>query len=253
MSATINAAGSGVTLGATAAVLVAAGTGYVPTDVIALSDGAATTNGALTVTATQVVTATINAAGSSGTTGAATISSIAAAGTVYVPGDTITLNDSAAVTHGVIKVSTTGVVSATIAAAGTFTGSTGDIYSIRNYRNRNKISSILYSNTWVRNHCSSVYYCSWSYTVNPTTLATEPVYAANLSGAKLDVVMGVATAAITTAGAVASTPSNPVAQTSSSGSGTGATFNLTYSPPRLQEQQEPELSSRQRAFWLAAP
>ena len=42
--------------------------------------------------------------------------------------------------------------------------------------------------------------------------------------------MGVLTATVTTAGLLTALPSNPVAQLSTSGSGLGATFNMTYSP-----------------------
>src|ERR1019366_749 len=69
-----------------------------------------------------------------------------------------------------------------------------------------------------------------SYTVNPAFIATETVWAADLIGGELNVVMGVNTATVTTPGIVASVPSNPVAQASTSGSGTGATFTMTYAP-----------------------
>lgn len=151
-----------------------------------------------------------------------------AAGTGYVPGDYIYPSGGTQTTQAILQVASTKVVSATIAAAGTggtpgaavVTGTTGtgtkftanvtigaggDITSV------NSIAS------------------GGVYTVNPTTLTAEPVTGASLSGAQLSVVMGVNAITITKAG-VFTTTSLTFTQGSTSGSGTGATFNTaTYS------------------------
>lgn len=69
-----------------------------------------------------------------------------------------------------------------------------------------------------------------SYTVNPTAYAAEPVTGAGLSGAVLNLGMGVGTVAILVPGvsaAGAGTYANPVATTG--GSGIGCTLTLTWS------------------------
>ncbi len=146
----------------------------------------------------------------------------------YVPADTITLTDGAPTTHGVLAVATTGVVSATIAAAGTFTGSTGPFTVTGTTGTGTKFtaSCTLTNGSGITAVLSIL--TAGIYTANPTTLTAEPVTAALLTGGQLNIVMGVVSATITTPGIVTTVPTNPVAQTSSSGAGTGATFTLTY-------------------------
>lgn len=146
----------------------------------------------------------------------------------YVPGDTITLADGAPSTHGVLTVVTTGVSAATINAAGTFTGTTGT-YTVTGTTGT---GTLFTAQCTLTNGSGITAVLSISlagaYTVNPTTLTAEPVTAASLTSASLNIKMGVVTASITTPGIVTAVPANPVAQASSSGVGTGATFNLTY-------------------------
>lgn len=146
----------------------------------------------------------------------------------YIPADTITLNDGAPTTHGVLAVATTGVTSATIAAAGTFTGTTGTytVTGTTGTGTKFTASCTLTNGSGITAVLSIL--TAGAYTVNPTTLTSEPVTATNLSTAALNIIMGVVSATITTAGIVTTVPTNPVAQTSSSGAGTGATFTLTY-------------------------
>jgi hypothetical protein len=64
-----------------------------------------------------------------------------------------------------------------------------------------------------------------NYTVNPTSMTSEPVTGGGLTGATVTLTgMGILTATVSTAGGYAVPPLNPVSQASSSGSGTGATF-----------------------------
>lgn len=155
---------------------------------------------------------------------------VAAAGGVaahsYVPANTITLTDGAPSTHGVLAVATTGVVSATVAAGGT-SGTNGTQTVTGTTGTGTKFTA---SVTVAGNAITAVLSITLAgvYTVNPTTLATEPVTGAGLSGAQLNIIMGVVSVTITTAGIVTAVPANPVAQASSSGAGTGATFTLIY-------------------------
>jgi hypothetical protein len=70
------------------------------------------------------------------------------------------------------------------------------------------------------------------YTVNPTILAAEPVSGSKcggtLTGAQLGITMGVRYANLTTRGVNVSLPTNPIAQASTSGSGTGFAATLDY-------------------------
>lgn len=146
----------------------------------------------------------------------------------YIPADTITLTDGAPTTHAVLTVTTTGVSSATINAAGTFTGTTGTFAVTGTTGTGTKFtaSCTLTNGSGITAVLSIL--TAGIYTVNPTTLTAEPVTAANLSTASLNIKMGVVAASVTTAGNVTVVPTNPVVQASSSGVGTGATFTMTY-------------------------
>lgn len=69
-----------------------------------------------------------------------------------------------------------------------------------------------------------------SYTVNPTVLTAEPVTGGGLTGAQLNIKMGVLTAVPNTVdGAYVDTlPTNPISTTNISGTGTGVTFNALW-------------------------
>lgn len=153
---------------------------------------------------------------------------ISAAGTGYAPGNVITLTGGTFTTAATLTVATTKVVSATIAAAGTggtpgaatVTGTTGT---------GTKFQAAV--TIGVGGDITSVDSISLagSYTANPTTIAAEPVTGGGLTGAQLNVVMGVATVNVASAGAYSSLPSNPVSQGSvSPAGGTGATFTMTW-------------------------
>jgi len=145
----------------------------------------------------------------------------------YVPGDTIT-PAGGATTGGsatLLTVKWTKVASATVAAGGsggyngsqTVTGTTGKGIPFK--------ASVTVSGGAIAAVNSSSF--SGYYSQNPTTLTSEPVTGANLTGARLNLKMGVAQVLVTNQGGYSSSPSNPVSQGSTSGSGTGATFNLT--------------------------
>lgn len=153
------------------AVPVAAGTGYVPTEVITLAAGTGTAAKAAVAT-TKVVSATVQAGGASGTPGTQTVTGTTGTGTKFTA--SVTVSGGGAIT-AVLSITTGG-----------------------------------------------------AYTVNPTSIAVEPVTGGGLVGAALTVVMGVNTATINTVGSYSVLPPIPATQASSTGSGTGATLTMTW-------------------------
>jgi hypothetical protein len=143
----------------------------------------------------------------------------------YAPSDTITLAGGTG-TNPILTVTNTKVVSATVAAGGsggddgtqTVTGTTGTGTKFQ--------ASVTVASGAITAVLSIT--VAGDYTVNPTSLTAEPVTGASLTGAQLNVKMGVLTATVSTAGALTALASSPVAQGSTSGAGTGATFSLTY-------------------------
>lgn len=142
----------------------------------------------------------------------------------YAPADTVTLTGGTESSNAVLTVATTQVVSATVAAGGTggttgtqtVTGTTGTGTKFQ--------ASVTVSGGAITAVLSIT--VAGNYTVNPTSLTAEPVTGAGLSGAQLNVKMGVLTATVSTPGSYTVLPTNPVSQGSTSGSGTGATFNI---------------------------
>lgn len=142
----------------------------------------------------------------------------------YAPGNTITLTGGTFSQAAILAVTTTKVVSATVAAGGTG-GSAGTQTVTGTTGTGTKFTA---SVTVAGGAITAVLSITLggSYTVNPTSLTNEPVTGASLSGAQLNVKMGVDTYTISNAGSYSVLPTNPVAQGSTNGSGTGATFNI---------------------------
>lgn len=147
----------------------------------------------------------------------------------YAPADTVTLTGGTAATQAVLTVTATQFVSATANAAGSggttgaciLTGTTGTSLSGLGFLQINATIS-----GGAISAIGSVVNAG-VYTVNPTSLTAEPVTSnCGLTGATLTLKMGVANATVTTQGNYSATPSNPVSQGATSGSGTGATFTL---------------------------
>jgi hypothetical protein len=164
-----------------------------------------------------------------GATGSVVIATAGGSSThSYVPGDTATLTGGTFTTATVLTVATTGVTSATVAAGGT--GGTNGTQTVTGTTGTGtKFTALV---TVAGNAITAVLSITLAgaYTVNPTTLTAEPVTGASLTGATLNLNMGIVSATITTPGVYTVAPTNPVAQGSSSGAGTGATFTLTYAP-----------------------
>ncbi len=148
----------------------------------------------------------------------------------YAPGDTLALPTGAGVvTPALLNVATTQVVSATVAAGGsggtsgtqTVTGTTGTGTKFQ--------ASVTVSGGAITAVLSiSV---AGSYTANPPTPAAEPVTGASLSGAQLNVVLGVGSLTVSMAGVYSAPQTNPITPASTSGSGTGSMVNLTSFTP----------------------
>lgn len=158
------------------------------------------------------------------------------AGSGYAPGDTITLAGGTFTTASTLTVSTTKVVTASLVSAGAgfapgipgstpMTGTTGAGTKVRLSASVDASGTILsVSVTGFGTNSGG------SYTANPTNLSAEPLTHAGLIGAPPTVLltMGVATFTIDDRGLYTATSAS-LTQASTSGSGTGATFNTaTY-------------------------
>lgn len=155
----------------------------------------------------QLTAITINAAGSG----------------VYAPGDVIQLAGGVALRPARVTVSTTKAVSATVAAGGsggtpgtqTVTGTTGTGTKFQ--------ASVTVSGGGAISAVLSITVAG-DYSANPTDPTQEPVTGASLTGARLNVQMGLLTVSITDAG-IFTTTSPTFTQNGTDGDGTGATFS----------------------------
>lgn len=157
----------------------------------------------------------------------ATVSAAAAsaAGTGYVPADTITLAGGDYSQAAVLTVTHTKVITAAVVAGGTggtpgavtITGTTG---TGTKFQATGTITAggILSGALTVT--------VAGDYTVNPTSIAAEPVTGGSLTGTTVILTMGVLTVSVTTAGVYREVPATAT-QGSTSGSGSAATFTLT--------------------------
>jgi hypothetical protein len=155
---------------------------------------------------------------------------VSAAGTGYIPFSTITLSPGSgtASTNAVARITSTQVVSATVAAGGsggttgtqTVTGTTGfgTKFTASVTVSGGAITAVLSISA------------GGKYTVNPSVLTAEPVTGASLAGAQLNVVMGVNAVNVYTPGvySIVDIGAGDLTQSSTSGSGTGATFTGTF-------------------------
>lgn len=164
--------------------------------------------------------------------------SLGAAGTGYAPGDVSTLSGGTFTTAGTIGIVATQVISATVAAGGgscangasqTVTGTTGT---------GTKFQALVTvsGNAIIAVNSISV---AGVYTVNPTVLTAEPVTGVSCSGSQLSVVMGALVGIVQQGGVYSAAPafasagpppSWTLSEASSTGLGTGATWNVAFAP-----------------------
>ena len=240
----------------TGAITVTAGGGYTVNPTTGYYASAATVNAA-GVTASYAPGDTYNLVGGtlSGNTGAAatqvkitstTVSAlpVTAAGTYYAPGDQIELASSGggSTTTAVVTVASTQVVSATVNNAGSG-GPTSGSATVRGTTGLGTLfqAVVTFNGSGQISGVTSVS-VSGNYTTNPTGTANsdhsivEKVVnvsgAPGLTGASLNVVMGVNSISVTMGGTFTSGPANPtMTQASTSGYGTGVTFGTVVMAP----------------------
>lgn len=161
----------------------------------------------------------------------ATVSAIGgAASHSYAPSDTVTLTGGTGTANAVLAVTDTqlsAVASITAAGSGCTNGSGKILTGTTGTGTKFQVSVTVSGNAVASVDSISV---AGDYTVNPTSLTAEPVTGDSCTGVQLSVIMGAKAASISTSGLYSVLPSNPVAQGSSSGSGTGATWTLSWAP-----------------------
>lgn len=221
----VSSAGSGVT----AATPITSGvvSTYAPGDTVTLAGGTYLSQAVLSLTNTKLVSLLLDDAG-----------------TGYVPTNTINLSGGTTTTTPVLTVSTTKVVGTpTVAAAGaggtpgtaTVTGTTGT---------GTKFQATVTIDGGGTLASVDALIVAGSYTVNPTSLTNEPVTGGGLVGAQLAITMGVNTFAITNAGVFTANPAGgALTQASSSGAGTGATFQQAILGPNAVTVSTPGVYS----------
>lgn len=161
---------------------------------------------------------------------------LATPGTGYVPGDVITLAISGATqtTAAGLGVATVQVVSATVAVGGSSctNGSSQTVTGTTGTGTKFQALVTVAGNTITNVNSISV---AGDYTVKPTTITAEPVTGDSCSGSQLSVVLGVLTAQPQgpNVGLFTAIP-GPTAiatQASTTGVGSGATFNVGFTAP----------------------
>jgi hypothetical protein len=144
----------------------------------------------------------------------------------YAPGNTITATGGTFSTAAKYNVVTTGVISATIVSGGTGGASDGTFTVTGTTGTGTKFTALASFTSGIITAISSIS-SAGSYTVNPTTLTSEPVTGNDVVGAVFSVKMGVETISPNTGGSYTALPSNPVS-TTSNGAGTGCTLTMAY-------------------------
>lgn len=156
-----------------------------------------------------------------------------AAGTGYAPGDTITIAGGTSSTTAVGTITATQVVSATVANGGSggaiSAGVTSGTVTVYGTNGDNPFQASVTLTAGVITAVGSISF-GGLYTANPPSLTNEPVTMQNgtLTGAQLSVVMGIRAIYPSEQGAYSSTPANPAAQASTSGTGSGATITVSW-------------------------
>jgi hypothetical protein len=162
-----------------------------------------------------------------------TVSSVGAAGTIYAPGDVLSVSGGTKSVAATLTVAAVKLVSATIAAGGSgYDGGSPSTFNVTvagGTHGAAAVVSVTTDGTGVVTTVNSVT-TPGSYTVLPSLSAnavTGDDGTNHGTGLTLNLVFGVLSATISAAGVYTALPSNPVA-TTEGGSGTGATFNLAW-------------------------
>lgn len=153
-------------------------------------------------------------------------SSPAANGATYAPAEILTLTGGTFSTAAKIAVMSTTTIAATVVGAGsggangpvTITGTTG---TGTRFQATGTISGGVLTGPLTVT-------VAGEYLTNPTSISVEPVTGGGLTGATVNLSLGVFSYQVVNVGNYSVIPANPVAQGSSTGSGTGATFTLSW-------------------------
>ncbi len=187
---------------------------YAPGDQIIIAGGVFSVPATILVGSTTLLRTQVNYPGSG----------------VYAPADTITLGGGVATTPAKVTVVSTKVVGASIAAGGTG-GTTGNAV----VTGTTGTGTLFQANVTIAGGAITAVNSitvAGSYTVNPTVPAMEPVTGGGLTGATLNLSIGVNTTTLSVAGVFTTNPTGGLmTQASTSGSGTGATFNFSLFGP----------------------
>ena len=184
---------------------------YDPGEAITIAGGSFVTPGVLTVASTTVLSLTVGVRGAN------------TPGTGYAPADTITLAGGTQTSPVGVTVATTRVLAAAVVAGGT--GGTNGTQTVTGTTGTG--TKFQASVTIAGNAITAVLsiLVAGVYSVNPTSLASEPVTGAGLTGARLSLATGIDTFTLTTPGALtANPPGFSFTQGATSGSGIGVTF-----------------------------
>ena len=188
------------------ATVTAPGSGYSTGDVLTVSGGDFSIPAKFNVASTQAVSVSVAFSGYSG----------------YVPGGTLTAVGGTFTTAATATIATTKVISATVNGAGTG-GTNGQALVTGTTGAGTQFQALVTIAGGVMTAVNSISVAG-SYTTNPT-LTASPVTGGGLTGAKLNLAMGVNTVTLGTAG---NYTANPVSPVSTSGTGTGATLNVLF-------------------------
>ena len=203
--------------------------------IILLNGGTAGKPLSTTITAVNGTQATLNTAAISAQTASyfnSQNTALAAPGTGYKPLDKIVTTGGTGTSQATMLVTSTKVVSAVVVSGGsggtngacTITGTTG------NNGGTTKLFTATGTVTGGALGGALTITLSGPYKDNPEDITTEPVTSnCGLVGTTVSVVMGVATFIVYEPGSYSVAPSNPVAQGSTTGTGTGATFTGAFS------------------------
>ena len=160
------------------------------------------------------------------TYGAAPFPVLVSPGITYAPGDTITLTGGTSTIAAQIRVGQTQAVSAAVNAGGSGgTNGACTVAATTGTGTQAQFTGTVSGNALTGPLTVAV---AGSYSSNPTTLSAVPVTGCSLAGATVSMVMGVLSTTVQTSGTYTTTPPNPASQGSTTGSGSGATFTVTW-------------------------
>ena len=158
---------------------------------------------------------------------------VAAAGSLYAVGDVVTLTGGTAAAQATVVIADIQANSGSVAAAGSGgTNGACTVTATTGTGTKAQFSGTVSGGALTGPLSVAV---AGAYTANPTGIAAgivpnEPVTGCGLSGAQVAMTMGALGFTVQSPGSYSTLPASPVAQGSSTGSGSGATFPLTFGP-----------------------